>query len=50
MNKDKKLIIYGVGETAEMIADYFIRDSSYDVVAFTVDSEFKNRTCYLVCQ
>ncbi|MES2628606.1 MAG: acetyltransferase [Bacteroidota bacterium] len=39
--KDKKLVIYGVGETAEIIADYFMHDSDYQVVAFTVDSEFK---------
>ncbi|MBC7534362.1 MAG: acetyltransferase [Ferruginibacter sp.] len=41
MNKDKKLIIYGIGETAEIIADYFIQDSKYEVVAFTADEEYK---------
>lgn len=40
MSKSKKLVVYGVGETAEMIADYFMRDSDYDVVAFTVDKEY----------
>lgn len=38
--KNKKLIIYGSGETAEIAADYFTHDSVYDVVAFTVDKEF----------
>ncbi len=37
----EKLIIYGIGETAEIVADYFIHDSNYDVVAFTVDKEYK---------
>jgi sugar O-acyltransferase (sialic acid O-acetyltransferase NeuD family) len=41
MTKGKKLVVYGIGETAEMIADYFIQDSEYDVVAFTVDAEYK---------
>lgn len=42
MEKNKKLIIYGIGETAEIIADYFKQDSEYEVIAFTVDNEFKN--------
>lgn len=41
MEKTKKLIIYGIGETAEIIADYFIHDSHYEVIAFTVDKEFR---------
>lgn len=40
MNKSKKLVVYGTGETAEIVADYFNHDSVYDVVAFTVDREF----------
>lgn len=47
MNKEKKLVVYGIGETAEMIADYFIQDSIYDVVAFTVDREFLDRDSLL---
>lgn len=35
----KKLIVYGAGETAEIIADYFDHDSEYEVLAFTVDRE-----------
>jgi sugar O-acyltransferase (sialic acid O-acetyltransferase NeuD family) len=42
MHKTKKLVVYGIGETAEMIADYFIHDSIYEVVAFTVDREYLN--------
>jgi sugar O-acyltransferase (sialic acid O-acetyltransferase NeuD family) len=41
MTKEKKLVVYGTGETAEIIADYFQRDSPYEVVAFTVDHDFK---------
>jgi len=42
MIKEKKLVVYGTGETAEIIADYFQRDSPYEVVAFTVDREYMN--------
>lgn len=41
MEKSKKLIVYGTGETAEIIADYFKHDSDYEVVAYTVDKEFR---------
>jgi sugar O-acyltransferase (sialic acid O-acetyltransferase NeuD family) len=40
MNKYKKLIIYGNGETAEIVSDYFKLDSIYEVIAFTVDREY----------
>lgn len=40
MIKDKKLVIYGIGETAEIVADYFNHDSHFEVVGFTVDKEF----------
>lgn len=36
----QKLVIYGIGETAEIVADYFIHDSDYEVVGFTVDRQF----------
>ncbi|QOP40817.1 acetyltransferase [Sulfurimonas marina] len=36
----KKLIIFGIGEQAEMAYYYFQNDSSYEVVAFTVDKEY----------
>ncbi len=38
--KSKELVVYGAGETAEIVADYFQVDSSYNVVAFTVDKEY----------
>jgi sugar O-acyltransferase (sialic acid O-acetyltransferase NeuD family) len=42
METTKKLVIYGIGETAEIIADYFQLDSEYSVVAFTADQQYKN--------
>ena len=38
----KKLIIYGIGETAEIAYEYFTHDSDYEVVAFTADEAFIN--------
>lgn len=40
MKKNKKLVIYGIGETAEIAADYFKEDSDFEVVGFTVDSSY----------
>jgi sugar O-acyltransferase (sialic acid O-acetyltransferase NeuD family) len=39
--KNKKLVVYGIGETAEIIGDYFQRESDYEVVGFAVDKEYK---------
>ncbi|WP_392891451.1 acetyltransferase [Pseudomonas migulae] len=36
----KKLVIFGGGQIAQLAHFYFSTDSSYDVVAFTVDPEF----------
>lgn len=36
----KKLIIFGVGDIAELANFYFSNDSDYEVVAFTVDQEY----------
>ena len=36
----KKLVIIGVGETAELAYEYFTHDSKYEVVAFAVNEEF----------
>jgi len=36
----KKLIIFGIGEQAEMAYYYFTNDSDYQVVGFTVDKEY----------
>ena len=40
--KNKKLVIFGTGETADIAYEYFTHDSEYDVVAFTVEASFKN--------
>lgn len=37
---NKKLIIFGIGETAEIAYEYFTYDSDYEVVAFTADKEY----------
>lgn len=36
----KKLILYGVGETADIAYEYFTYDSDYEVVAFTADKDY----------
>jgi len=38
----KKIVIFGVSEIAELAHFYFENDSEYKVVAFTVDSNFKD--------
>lgn len=43
----KKLIIFGVGSLAKMINFYFMRDSDYEVVAFTIDSKYKTKSKFL---
>lgn len=37
----KKLVIFGTGDIAELADYYFTNDSDYEVVAFTVDDDFK---------
>jgi sugar O-acyltransferase (sialic acid O-acetyltransferase NeuD family) len=39
----KKLIIFGIEEQAEIAYYYFKNDSNYEIVAFTVDTKFKNK-------
>lgn len=51
--KNKKVIIYGIGETADLAYEYFTHDSAYEVVAFTVDKEYKEAGTHLdipVCE
>lgn len=36
----KPLLIFGAGEIAQIAHQYFLRDSDYEVVAFTVDAAF----------
>ncbi len=38
--KNKKLIIFGVGDIAQIAKYYFDIDSAYEVVAFTLDQEY----------
>lgn len=38
--KEKKLVIVGIGETAEIAYEYFSYDSEYEVVAFSVNREY----------
>ena len=39
--KNKKLVIFGTGETADIAYEYFTHDSSYEVVGFTVEAAYK---------
>lgn len=41
--KEKKLVIIGIGETAEIAYEYFQNDSAYDVVAFSVNEKYMNK-------
>lgn len=41
MNKTKKLVIFGVGETGAMFYNCFEHDSEYKVCAFTVEDGYK---------
>ncbi|XOV79180.1 MAG: acetyltransferase [Aestuariibacter sp.] len=43
----KKLVIFGLGEIAELAHYYFGQDSNYEVVAFTVDAEYKKQENHL---
>jgi sugar O-acyltransferase (sialic acid O-acetyltransferase NeuD family) len=41
--KDKRLIIVGDGETAEMAFEYFTHDSPYEVIAFSVERKYAEK-------
>ena len=47
MTKSKKLLIFGIGELANIAYEYFTHDSEYEVIAFTVDREFVSSSEYL---
>lgn len=47
MIKNKKLIIIGLGETADIAFEYFTEDSVYEVVAFSVNKEYLKQDKYL---
>lgn len=38
--KTKKLVLFGLGDLAQIAHEYFTEDSPYDVVGFTVEQEF----------
>ncbi len=40
--KNKKLVIVGAGEFGEIAYEYFTDDSDYEVVAFAVESKYRN--------
>lgn len=42
----KRLVIFGIGEAAQLAHYYFTTDSQYDVVAFTVDAAFLEQTTF----
>jgi sugar O-acyltransferase (sialic acid O-acetyltransferase NeuD family) len=42
-----QLVIFGAGEIAELAHFYFSRDSEHDVVAFTVDKEYRQSDSFL---
>ena len=43
MPEKNKLVIVGTGETGEMAFDYFTHDSSYEVVAFSVEKAYQDK-------
>jgi sugar O-acyltransferase (sialic acid O-acetyltransferase NeuD family) len=42
-----QLVIFGAGEIAELAHFYFSRDSEHEVVAFTVDKEYRKSDSFL---
>lgn len=42
----KKLVIFGSGDIAQLAHFYFSRDSSYEVVAFTVDAAYWDESSF----
>lgn len=47
MNKTKKLIIFGIGDFAQIAFEYFTYDSQYEVIAFTVNREYIQQKTFL---
>jgi len=43
-SKDHRIVIFGIGEIAELADFYFTHDSEYEVAGFTVDSAFLKQT------
>lgn len=40
MQKTRRLVIFGNGKIADVLADYFERDSGYEVVGYTCEADF----------
>lgn len=47
MEKNKKLVIVGAGEFADIAYEYFTYDSDYEVVAFAVEERYLEKTEHL---
>lgn len=47
MEKNKKLIIVGAGEFADIAYEYFTYDSEYEVIAFTVEEKYLDSDIHL---
>lgn len=45
----KRIIVVGVGETAELAFDYFTNDSDYEAVAFVAESSYLQKHYGLKC-
>src|SRR4051812_8793695 len=43
MSKDRKLIVVGDGEFAEIAHEYFTHDSPYQVAGFAVEAAYRTR-------
>lgn len=44
-----KVVIFGVGQIAEVAYFYLKNDSEHEVAAFTVDGEYIKDSFFLVC-
>ena len=42
-NNNNKIVIFGAGQTAEIVYHYFVNDSSFSVVAFTVNAGYRDK-------
>jgi sugar O-acyltransferase (sialic acid O-acetyltransferase NeuD family) len=47
MTKKQRVIIFGTGEIAQVAHFYLTHDSPYEVIAFTVDREFKKENQFM---
>lgn len=42
----KKLLLFGAGKIADVMSDYFLRDSDYEIVAYTCEAGFAHGDSY----